>query len=205
MLVGSHLNALKDLNSSISFNIQKPDYHLKKKYLEDKDIFVKFYTKHFCKRQLNEQSASDEAESSFISKFTECCGYEYTSRLAKMIQDTQHGNLAYYDARQSQFAKGFVEGFTEFNNKKFTGRKLSWVYNQSRGEITSTAFNEKKYVFGIIDSHFLEVVLVFDKISFVIGITNCILGGNWDPVVILFIEPSICFAIVRRFIVITIF
>ncbi|CAS00019.1 Protein CBG27741 [Caenorhabditis briggsae] len=59
------------------------------KYMEDKNIFVKFYTKHFCKRLLDKQSTSDKTESSFISRLAECCGYEYTSRLAKMVQDTQ--------------------------------------------------------------------------------------------------------------------
>ncbi|EGT41413.1 CBN-CUL-6 protein [Caenorhabditis brenneri] len=59
------------------------------KYLEDKDIFLKFYTKMFSKRLINELSASDEAEQSFISKLTTCCGFEYTSRLSKMVQDLQ--------------------------------------------------------------------------------------------------------------------
>ncbi len=38
------------------------------KYIEDKDVFQKFYSKMFAKRLVGELSASDDAESSMISK-----------------------------------------------------------------------------------------------------------------------------------------
>uniref|UniRef100_A0A1I7TME5 Cullin-1 n=1 Tax=Caenorhabditis tropicalis TaxID=1561998 RepID=A0A1I7TME5_9PELO len=59
------------------------------KYIDDKDVFSKFYTKMFSKRLISELSASDEAEASFISKLKSMCGYEYTARLSKMVNDTQ--------------------------------------------------------------------------------------------------------------------
>ncbi|UMM20481.1 hypothetical protein L5515_015739 [Caenorhabditis briggsae] len=170
------------------------------KYLEDKDIFMKFYTKHFSKRLLNEQSASDEAESSFISKLTECCGFEYTSRLAKMVQDTQvskdlSSGFKDQQLESSRSKKSIefgiqvlstgtwpsmilvnlnlprdlsttVEGFTAFYNTKFTGRKLSWIYNQSRGEITSTAFKGKKYVFGATTTQMCTLLLFNEQLEY---------------------------------------
>lgn len=38
------------------------------KYIDDKDVFQKFYSKMFAKRLVNQASASDDAESSMISK-----------------------------------------------------------------------------------------------------------------------------------------
>jgi cullin 1 len=57
------------------------------KFLEDKDVFQKFYTKHLAKRLVNGTSASDDAEASMISKLKEACGYEYTNKLQRMFTD----------------------------------------------------------------------------------------------------------------------
>ncbi|RWS31532.1 cullin-1-like protein [Leptotrombidium deliense] len=57
------------------------------KYIEDKDVFQKFYSKMLAKRLVNHVSASDDAEASMISKLKQACGYEYTSKLQRMFQD----------------------------------------------------------------------------------------------------------------------
>jgi len=57
------------------------------KYIEDKDVFQKFYSKMLAKRLVNHMSASDDAEASMISKLKQACGFEYTSRLQRMFQD----------------------------------------------------------------------------------------------------------------------
>ena len=38
------------------------------KYIEDKDVFQKFYSKMLAKRLVNQTSASDDAEANMISK-----------------------------------------------------------------------------------------------------------------------------------------
>ena len=38
------------------------------KYIEDKDLFQKFYAKMLAKRLVHQNSASDDAEASMISK-----------------------------------------------------------------------------------------------------------------------------------------
>jgi len=38
------------------------------KYIEDKDVFQKFYSKMLAKRLVQHMSASDDAEASMISK-----------------------------------------------------------------------------------------------------------------------------------------
>jgi cullin 1 len=57
------------------------------KYLEDKDVFQKFYSKMLAIRLVGNMSASDEAESSMIGKLKHACGFEYTSKLQRMYQD----------------------------------------------------------------------------------------------------------------------
>ncbi|KAI8996992.1 Cullin [Pilobolus umbonatus] len=57
------------------------------KYVEDKDVFQKFYSKMLAKRLVNGTSASDDAEGSTISKLKEACGFEYTSKLQRMLTD----------------------------------------------------------------------------------------------------------------------
>lgn len=57
------------------------------KYILDKDIFQKFYSKLLAKRLVFHMSASDDAEASMISKLKQACGFEYTSKLQRMFQD----------------------------------------------------------------------------------------------------------------------
>lgn len=57
------------------------------RYLVDKDVFQKFYTRYFGRRLIHGMSSSDDAEMSMISKLKEACGYEYTSKLQRMYQD----------------------------------------------------------------------------------------------------------------------
>ncbi|SPO22606.1 probable SCF complex member Cullin 1 [Ustilago trichophora] len=57
------------------------------KYIEDKDVFQKFYSKMLAKRLVNFASASDDAEANMISRLKEACGFEYTAKLARMFTD----------------------------------------------------------------------------------------------------------------------
>ena len=56
-------------------------------YIEDKDVFQKFYSKWLAKRLVTQASASDDAESTMISKLKTACGFEYTSKLQRMFLD----------------------------------------------------------------------------------------------------------------------
>jgi len=57
------------------------------KYVEDKDVFQKFYSRMLSRRLVNSTQASDEAEASMITKLKEACGFEYTNKLSRMFQD----------------------------------------------------------------------------------------------------------------------
>uniref|UniRef100_A0A915ND38 Cullin family profile domain-containing protein n=1 Tax=Meloidogyne javanica TaxID=6303 RepID=A0A915ND38_MELJA len=57
------------------------------KYIEDKDMFQAFFHKMLCKRLVTEASASEEAERSMIAKLKHMCGFEYTSKLERLLTD----------------------------------------------------------------------------------------------------------------------
>lgn len=56
-------------------------------YIEDKDVFQKFYSKWLARRLVQQTSASDDAESTMITKLKTACGFEYTSKLQRMYLD----------------------------------------------------------------------------------------------------------------------
>lgn len=57
------------------------------KFIDDKDVFQKFYQKKLAQRLVTSGSASDDAESSMISKLKEVSGYDYTNKLTRMFSD----------------------------------------------------------------------------------------------------------------------
>lgn len=58
-------------------------------YIQDKDVFQKFYARMLARRLVHANSNSDDAETSMISKLKEACGFEYTNKLQRMFQDMQ--------------------------------------------------------------------------------------------------------------------
>ncbi|GIZ36944.1 hypothetical protein CKM354_000040900 [Cercospora kikuchii] len=78
------------------------------KYVEDKDVFQKFYSRHLAKRLVNGTSASGDAETSMISKLKDASGFEYTNKLQRMFQDVQTSkdlNNAYEEWRAQTIDK----------------------------------------------------------------------------------------------------
>lgn len=57
------------------------------KYIEDKDVFQKYYSKLLSSRLIKYTSASDDAESNMITKLKDACGFEYTNKLSRMFTD----------------------------------------------------------------------------------------------------------------------
>ncbi|KND03333.1 uncharacterized protein SPPG_02377 [Spizellomyces punctatus DAOM BR117] len=57
------------------------------KYVEDKDVFQKFYQKSLAKRLVHGSSASEDMEESMINKLKDACGFEFTNKLSRMFQD----------------------------------------------------------------------------------------------------------------------
>ncbi|KAH8081415.1 Cullin-domain-containing protein [Filobasidium floriforme] len=57
------------------------------KYLDHRDIFMRFYSRRLADRLLRGTSMSEEAEGSMISKLKDQCGYDYVTKLQKMLTD----------------------------------------------------------------------------------------------------------------------
>ncbi|XP_013379621.1 cullin-1 [Lingula anatina] len=146
------------------------------KYIEDKDVFQKFYSKMLAKRLVHHMSASDDAEASMISKLKQACGFEYTSKLQRMFQDIgvskdlnenfkRHlqvsGEPLDIDFSIQVLSSGswpFTQSctfslpielersyqrFTTFYSSQHSGRKLSWIYNMSKGELVTNCFKSR--------------------------------------------------------------
>ncbi|CAI5479006.1 unnamed protein product [Closterium sp. Yama58-4] len=77
------------------------------RFLQEKDVFEKYYKQHLAKRLLSGKTVSDDAERSFIVKLKTECGYQFTSKLEGMFldmktsQDTMH---AFHCALQAEAA-----------------------------------------------------------------------------------------------------
>lgn len=98
------------------------------KYIEDKDVFQKFYSKMLAKRLVNHTSASDDAEASMISKLKQACGYEYTIKLQRMFQDIGISKDLNDKFRQR------IKSSEQSNEIDFSIQVLSsgsWPFNQS--------------------------------------------------------------------------
>ncbi|KAK2174734.1 hypothetical protein NP493_780g00005 [Ridgeia piscesae] len=57
------------------------------KYLDDKDVFQRFYARMLAKRLIYAQSQSMDAEEAMINRLKQACGYEFTNKLHRMFTD----------------------------------------------------------------------------------------------------------------------
>lgn len=145
------------------------------KYIEDKDVFQKFYSRMLAKRLVSQNSASDDAEASMISKLKQLCGFEYTSKLQRMFQDMNVSrdlndhfkkHLVATEPLDIDFSVQVLSSsswpfqqvavfnlpveleksyqrFTAFYGGQYSGRKLHWLYLQSKGELVTNCFKNR--------------------------------------------------------------
>lgn len=57
------------------------------RFIQEKDVFEKYYKQHLAKRLLSNRSVSDDAERNMIGKLKTECGYQFTSKLEGMFND----------------------------------------------------------------------------------------------------------------------
>jgi cullin 3 len=62
------------------------------RFIQDKDVFEKYYKQHLAKRLLLGRSVSDDAERNMIAKLKTECGYQFTSKLEGMFTDMKLSN-----------------------------------------------------------------------------------------------------------------
>ncbi|CAJ0609508.1 unnamed protein product [Cylicocyclus nassatus] len=59
------------------------------RFLQEKDVFEKYYKQHMARRLLLDRSLSDDMERMMISKLKTECGYQFTLRLENMYRDKE--------------------------------------------------------------------------------------------------------------------
>jgi len=57
------------------------------RFLNEKDVFERYYKNHLAKRLLNQKSLSDDSEKQMIAKLRAECGVQFTSKLEGMFKD----------------------------------------------------------------------------------------------------------------------
>lgn len=62
------------------------------RYLQEKDVFERYYKQHLAKRLLLNKSVSDDSEKNMISKLKTECGCQFTSKLEGMFKDISVSN-----------------------------------------------------------------------------------------------------------------
>ncbi|CAO3666159.1 unnamed protein product [Umbelopsis vinacea] len=164
------------------------------KYIDDKDVFQKFYARLLAKRLIHATSISEEAEATMISQLKETCGIEYTSKLHRMFTDMSLSadlNLA-FKSQEGGDMKGFemlvltsgawplnqssageftipaelvrsISKFEEFYKKKHSGRRLTWLWHLSRGEVKIT-YLDKPYELSV-SLHQMTLILLFNTVN----------------------------------------
>ncbi len=141
------------------------------KYIDEKDIFLHYFSKMMAKRLINETSASEDLEGSMISKLKSVSGYEYTTKLQRMILDVatsrdltqRFGAVPGLDLSVLVLATGswplqmpscefalpqqlldVQTRFEVFYGEQHQGRKLVWLPTYSKGEL-KTFYTSKPY------------------------------------------------------------
>ncbi|ESN98221.1 hypothetical protein HELRODRAFT_101759 [Helobdella robusta] len=70
------------------------------RFLQEKDVFERYYKQHLAKRLLLNKSVSDDSEKSMISKLKTECGWMFTSKLEGMFKDLTVSNTIMEEFRE---------------------------------------------------------------------------------------------------------
>ena len=76
------------------------------RYLQEKDVFERYYKQHLAKRLLLGKSVSDDSEKNMISKLKTECGCQFTSKLEGMFKDIHLSNTTNEEFRAYVLNKG---------------------------------------------------------------------------------------------------
>ena len=74
------------------------------RFLQEKDVFERYYKQHLAKRLLLQKSASEDSEKTMISKLKTECGCQFTSKLEGMFKDISISNTINNEYKQRQLA-----------------------------------------------------------------------------------------------------
>ncbi|KAJ8670266.1 hypothetical protein QAD02_001525 [Eretmocerus hayati] len=78
------------------------------RFLQEKDVFERYYKQHLAKRLLLNKSVSDDSEKNMISKLKTECGCQFTSKLEGMFKDITVSNTIMEEFKEHSLACGMT-------------------------------------------------------------------------------------------------
>merc|ERR1712142_1143658 len=90
------------------------------RFIEEKDVFERYYKKHLAKRLLLNKSVSDDSEKNMISKLKTECGCQFTSKLEGMFRDMSISNTTMDEFRQHLQSTGVSLGSVDLTVRVLT-------------------------------------------------------------------------------------
>ncbi|CAH2066734.1 unnamed protein product, partial [Iphiclides podalirius] len=76
------------------------------RFLQEKDVFERYYKQHLAKRLLLNKSVSDDSEKNMISKLKTECGCQFTSKLEGMFKDMTVSNTIMEEFKEHVLSAG---------------------------------------------------------------------------------------------------
>lgn len=76
------------------------------RFLQEKDVFERYYKQHLAKRLLLNKSVSDDSEKNMISKLKTECGCQFTSKLEGMFKDMTVSNTIMEEFKEHILTSG---------------------------------------------------------------------------------------------------
>uniref|UniRef100_A0A1B6DBX1 Cullin family profile domain-containing protein n=1 Tax=Clastoptera arizonana TaxID=38151 RepID=A0A1B6DBX1_9HEMI len=76
------------------------------RFLQEKDVFERYYKQHLAKRLLLNKSVSDDSEKNMISKLKTECGCQFTSKLEGMFKDMTLSNTIMEEFKEHVLTAG---------------------------------------------------------------------------------------------------
>ncbi|KAF4525029.1 hypothetical protein B566_EDAN016006 [Ephemera danica] len=80
------------------------------RFLQEKDVFERYYKQHLAKRLLLNKSVSDDCEKNMISKLKTECGCQFTSKLEGMFKDMTVSNTIMEELKEHLISSNFLSG-----------------------------------------------------------------------------------------------
>jgi len=161
------------------------------KFLENKDIFEKYYKSYLAKRLLHDKSVSSDAENYLIAKLRTESGSDYAATLQQMLRDISLKEELSQEFRASVDSDNCIEtvptvlttntwtinsstkfnvpraltlamnSFSKFYQTIHVGRKLTYSLMNSRGEISMNGFS-RRYTFTAVAAQ-MAILTLFNE------------------------------------------
>ncbi|KIZ00668.1 cullin 3 [Monoraphidium neglectum] len=149
------------------------------RYLQEKDVFEKYYKQHLAKRLLGGRTVSDDAERGMLVKLKTECGYQFTSKLESMFTDIKTSRDTLDDFRQRLTEKSADLGLdltvqvlttgswpTQSNAKEYylaahSGRRLTWQLNMGNVDLRAQ-FGSRKHELTV-STYNAVILLLFNS------------------------------------------